>query len=145
MSTKYTAVTASTRVLDSSALGGLGNAAASSHSSTQSNTQSSKRFVFGDFHLKLSASSSRSQGALVNLYVVPVVNNSAASVSGNCLDNYFSGSSRVDTGTSSRSIIFENIRLPPSDFVVVVKNLTGVSFGGSTELSMSSYSYEHVE
>lgn len=145
MSTKYTAVTASTVVLSSSALGGLAHESASGQSSTQNNTQTAKRYIFGDFILNLESTSSRAAGALVNLYVIPVVGGSAASVAGSCLDNYFSGSFRADASQSSRSIVFENIRLPPSDFVVVLKNLTGNSFGGSTVLSMSLYSYEHVE
>lgn len=150
MTTKYTALSTTAVVLPSSLLGGLADATASAPSDPVDNQSSVNRLLFADFYLKVGSQSTlRQSGATVNLYVVPRVSMNGApadtpSLDGDCLHNYLGSTFRLDASNAEREIVFENVRLPPSDFVVVVENLTGQAFNAADELHMVRYSYENV-
>lgn len=147
MAGKYTAESTIATAL-STELNSLANAGISSASPALSNDGTGERDFFGNFEIYIAAQgTNRSAGASISLYVIPEVDdtNYGSSV-GECLDNYFAGSVAVDDAAlAARYIILEGVKLPPSDFKVVLKNDTGQAFAASgNTVKFKRHGYEDV-
>jgi hypothetical protein len=87
----------------------------------------------------------RVAGATLAVYVIPKLD-AYPDVIDECMDNYLAGAVYVDDATlAARSFVLAEIRLPPSDFKIAIKNLSGQAFGtaGNT-VTLSRWTYRDV-
>lgn len=149
MSSKYTAKDTAATVL-STELNSLGDGSNKITGAALSNdADSTERDLFADFSLSLAAqASARSAGATVGLYILPEVDGVFA-YGGDALNpspNHYRGSFVFDASTSARVDILEGVRLPNSDYHVLLINETGQAFSASGNvLALEVYpGYEDV-
>lgn len=134
MSSKYTAKANSTTLL-SNELDSLGDGSNKITGASLSNdVEMTERNLFADFSLSLAAqASARSAGATVGLYIIPEVDGVFA-YGGDALNpsmNHYRGSFRFDASTNARTDILEGVRLPNSDYHVLLINSTGQAFSAA--------------
>lgn len=105
-----------------------------------------ERELFANFRYTLAATSSRSAGAYIELFVVPEVGGTYGSIDGDCKYGHTNARKPVDSSaTAAREIIFEKISLPNADFKVAIRNKVGVAFGASgNTLKYEAYTVEEV-
>lgn len=149
MSSKYAAKDSAATVL-STELNSLGDGSNKITGTALSNdAATTERDLFADFSLSLAAqASARSAGATVDLYIIPEVDGVFA-YGGDTLDpsaNHYRGAFRFDAATTARVDVIEGVRLPNSDYHVLLINETGQSFAASgNALKMEVYpGYEDV-
>lgn len=109
MASKYTARGTITTVL-STELNSLVSATACSASSAQANEGSGERDNLAQFEIYIAAQgTNRAAGASISLYIIPEVDGTNyASITDECLNNYFAGSVSVDDGaTAARYLVME--------------------------------------
>jgi len=128
MTSKYAAHDTATTVL-STELNSLGNGSNKITGTALSNdAATTERDLFAKFSLSVAAQgSARSAGASVALYIIPEVDGTHA-YGGDSLDpsgNQYMGSFGFDAATTARVDVITDIRLPNSDFHVLLQNNTG--------------------
>jgi len=110
--------------------------------SALSNDASNERYLFADFKLALATQgSARSSGANVELYIIPEVDGTFA-FGGDSLDpiGHYKGGFSFDAATTAREQIAEGVKLPNSDFHVLLINKTGQALAASgNTLKMERY------
>lgn len=148
MSTRYSQTT--TPLTINVSMDNLANGAVTAQSPDIDNTSANKRLLMADFHLVLGGQGGTRVGsATVLLYVVPFVSVSGVvnypSIAGECLYNYLASTVRLDKSNTGRTVVFQNVRIPPTNFFVVIENRTGQFLSASgNSLTMTTYSYENV-
>jgi len=134
MTSKYAAHESNVNVLTTE-LDSLGDAGIAITATALSNdAATTERDLFATFALSISAQgTARSTGARCDLYVIPEVNTSFAYGSGalSPSPNHYRGSFFFDADTSARRDILEGIKLPNSDYHVLLINNTGQAFAAS--------------
>jgi hypothetical protein len=148
MSSQYTAKDSASTVL-STELNSLGDGSNKITGTALSNDASGERDLFADFSLSLAAQgSARDSGATVDIYIIPEVDTTYA-YGGDSLDpsaNHYRGSFRFDAATTARVDILDGVRLPNSDYHVLLQNNTGQAFAASGNVLKSEIypGYEDV-
>lgn len=134
MATRYTAKDSASNVLTTE-LNSLGDGSNKITGSALSNdAATTERELFADFMLSIATQgSARDSGATVDLYIIPEVNGTYA-YGGDALDparKHYRGSFEFDAATTARVDIIEQVKLPMSDYYVLVQNGTGQAFASS--------------
>ena len=134
MTTRYAAHDTAVTVL-STELNSLGNGSNKITSTARSNdAATTERELFAKFSLSLAAQgAARDSGASVSLYIIPEVDGTYAYGS-DSLDpsgNHYVGSFNFDAATTARVDVLTDVRLPNSDYHVLVQNNTGQAFAAS--------------
>ena len=100
-----------------------------------SNDESAELYLFADFEFYIAATSARSTDARVELYLLSEIDGSNYAYGGTSLDpapNAHVGDFQYDAaGTAARYAILREVRLPPTDFKVLVINELGVAMAAS--------------
>lgn len=146
MASKYTARGTITTVL-STELNSLASATACSASSAQANKGSGKRDNLAQFEIYIAAQgTNRAAGASISLYIIPEVDGTNyASITDECLNNYFAGSVSVDDGATAARYLVMEAKLPPSDWKAILYNGTGQAFASSgNTVKYRTFGYEDV-
>jgi hypothetical protein len=139
-STQDSAVTVLTTELNSLASGSVCSA-----SSAQSNDQSGEFDLLCTAEIYIAAQgSNRSTGAYLTLYILPTIDGTTyPDTTGDCLENFAVASVMLDgTALAARTITIPEIKLPNSDFKVLLKNGTGqalASSGNTVKLGRWTY------
>ena len=111
-----------------------------------SNDASGERDLMASFILELATTSTRT-GTNVDLYILPEVDTVYASGS-DSVDpepKYKVDSFTFDLATTAKNDIVRDVRLPNSNFKVLVQNNLGILFAATgTTLKMERYNYEDV-
>ena len=147
MAGKFTAEGTIATVLTTE-LNSLADAGISSASSAESNDAAAERHLFANFEIYIAAQgTNRTAGASISLYVIPEVDDTNyGATTDECLNNYYAGSVSVDDAAlAARYLILEDVKLPPSDFKVVLKNDTGQALAASgNTVKYRTFGYEDV-
>ena len=144
MAAKYTAEGVLTTVLTTE-LDGLADDGTSALSPTKSNDAVSERDLVANFELFIATQgTARTAGAFVSLFIIPEVDDvNFGDVVGDCLLNYFVGSVLLDASVNARYVILEDVKIPPSDFKIVLQNQTGQALAATgNTVKYRVYSYE---
>ncbi len=141
MTAKYSAHSAVSAVLDTT-LNSLGDGSNKITVTPLSNDDAAERLLFGNFQLSLATTSTRS-GTIVDLYILPEIDDVFVS-GGDTLDpeEGYVGSFKFDKTTNARAAEIRGVKLPNSNYHVLVANALGVSFaatGNTLKLEIDSY------
>lgn len=107
-----------------------------------SNDASNERYLFCDLSFDIATqASARSSGATIDVYIIPEVDGTFA-YGGDSLDpsGHFRGSFSFDAAVTARNNAIEGVKLPNSDFHVLLINNTGQALAASGNvLKMERY------
>lgn len=148
MSTRYSQATVPLTI--NIGLDNLANDSVTNQSPDVDNISANNRLLMADFHLQFGNQSGvRTNSASIGLYLVPFVSVNGSpeypDIDGECLYNYLASTVRLDASNTGRRVVFQNVRIPPTNFFIVIENRTGQSFPGfGNFLKMTKYSYENV-
>jgi hypothetical protein len=89
----------------------------------------------------------RAAGAYVALYFVPTIDTTNfGDTTDETAENYFVASASLDDASlAARRVVLHDIKMPPSDFKVALRNGTGQTFAASgNTVKISTYTRENV-
>lgn len=145
MTARYTARASAATVLTTE-LNSLANNALSSASSAQDNDTAGVRYLYAQAEIYIAAQgTNRSSGAYLAIYIIPEVDGTNyGATTDECAENYYAGAVLVDDGAlAARFLIIDEVRLPPGDFKVALRNGTGQSLASSgNTVKLRAYSVE---
>ncbi len=145
MTARYTARASAATVLTTE-LNSLANNALCTASSAQDNDTAGVRYPYAQAEIYIAAQgTNRSAGAYLALYIIPEVDGTNyGATTDECAENYFAGAvSLDDAATDARYAILNEVRLPPGDFKVALRNGTGQSLAASgNTVKLRPYSVE---
>lgn len=137
------AVTVLTTELNSLASGSVCSA-----SSAQSNDQSGEFDLLAMAEIYIAAQgANRSAGAYLTLYIVPSIDGTTyPDTTGDCLENFVVGTVQADSSASAaRTLTIAEVKIPNSDFKVLLKNGTGQALASSgNTVKLSRWTYRDV-
>jgi hypothetical protein len=141
--TPDSAVTVLTTELNSLASGSVCSA-----SSAQSNDQTGEFDIFVTAEIYIAAQgANRSAGASITLYVLPTIDGTTyPDTTGLTIANYAVGAVTLDdAATAARTLVIPEVRLPNSDFKVLLANNTGQALASSgNTVKFSRWTYKDV-
>ena len=132
--------------------------AAVSSAAISNDAETGERYPLAEFELYIAAQgTNRSASSHIELYIIPEVDDTNyGDTTDECLDNYLvvnpglnAGASpvaytwKVDDGAlAARYLVITDVRIPPGDFKVAIKQTTGQTFAASgNTLKYRMYSY----
>ena len=144
MAAKYTAESSSAIVtgivINNVADGGVSNA-----SDTISNDAAGERHLFANFKLTSNALGfPRKSGAVIYLFVIPEFDGVFPdTTTEETLNNYYAGAVYLDETGQDRVLMFTDIRLPPSNYQIIIGNETGLAFDATgNTFEVITFNYE---
>lgn len=141
MASIYSAKSTAETIL-STELNSLANAGNKITSTALSNDATNERYLFADLSFTIATQgAARSSGATVEVHIIPEVDGTFA-FGGDSLDpiGHYRTSFSFDAATTARVQVAEGVKLPNSDFHVLVINNTGQALAASGNiLKMERY------
>lgn len=133
MGTTKWAAPASASTIISTGMNSLGDGS-NAISSAISNDATGELYMFADFELYIAATSTRSADARVEMYILIELDGSNYSYGGTALDpapSMHVGDFQFDASTGARYAHVRGVRLPPTDYKVLLINEVGVALASS--------------
>jgi hypothetical protein len=129
-------------------LNSLASGSTCSASSAQSNDQSGEFDLLSDVEIYIAAQgSNRAAGAYITLYVIGTQDGTNyPDTTDECLNNYAVATVYLDDAAlAARRVHVPEVRLPNSDFKVLLKNGTGQAFASSgNTVKLGRWTYKDV-
>ena len=129
-------------------LNSLSSGSTCSASSAQSNDQSGEFDLLATVEIYIAAQgSNRSAGATITVYAIGTIDGSTyPDTTDECLENYAIGSVSIDDAAlAARTLVIPEVKLPNSDFKILLKNSTGQALASSgNTVKVSRWTYRDV-